>query len=91
MRAMKLDEFVDGCRGRQTELAKKLGCQAQLVWQWSRGVRPVPFERCVQIERATGGQVRRWDLRPHDWHVMWPELLGTAGAPKVPADDLMAA
>ncbi|MEN9316500.1 MAG: hypothetical protein RIS35_2893 [Pseudomonadota bacterium] len=38
---------------------------------------------CVQIERATSGAVRRWDLRPDDWHLIWPELVGTEGAPEV--------
>ena len=29
---------------------------------------------CVLIERATGGQVTRKDLRPNDWQDIWPEL-----------------
>jgi DNA-binding transcriptional regulator YdaS (Cro superfamily) len=28
---------------------------------------------CVSIERASGGQVRRTDLRS-DWRLIWPEL-----------------
>ena len=28
---------------------------------------------CVSIERASGGQVRRSDLRS-DWKLIWPEL-----------------
>jgi len=31
-------------------------------------------ERCPAIERATNGAVRRQDLRPDDWHLIWPEL-----------------
>lgn len=40
--------------------------------------RNVLFEaaRCVQVERATDGQVTRRDLRPDDWHLIWPELEG---------------
>lgn len=38
----------------------------------------------VLLERATGGAVRRWDLRPADWHLIWPELVGTEGAPAAP-------
>jgi len=26
----------------------------------------------------------RWDLRQEDWHLIWPELIGTQGAPMVP-------
>jgi hypothetical protein len=28
--------------------------------------------------------VRRWDIRPKDWHRIWPELIGAAGAPQIP-------
>lgn len=38
-------------------------------------------ELCVLIERATGRRVMRWNLRPDDWHLIWPELIGTEGAP----------
>ncbi len=31
---------------------------------------------CVAIEKATGGAVSRKDLRPDDWHLIWPELEG---------------
>ena len=47
---------------------------ASLVSQWGSGTRPVPIERCVPIERATLGKVTRKDLRPDDWHEIWPEL-----------------
>ena len=30
---------------------------------------------CVAIERATNGAVTRRDLRPNDWHLIWPELI----------------
>lgn len=39
----------------------------------------------VAIEKCTGAAVRRWHLRPDDWHLIWPELIGTEGAPAVPA------
>lgn len=51
------------------------------------GVRPVPIERCVEIEQKTERAVRRWDLRPDDWHRIWPELIGAEGAPTVPDED----
>ncbi|PIM51904.1 hypothetical protein CS062_17415 [Roseateles chitinivorans] len=80
---MKLEHYVDRRRGRQTTLARDLGVDPQLVWQWSRGVRPVPVIRCVAIELATKRQVMRWDLRPDDWWEHWPELVGTKGAPRL--------
>ena len=38
-----------------------------------------------QIALASSGEVREWELRPEDWHLIWPELIGTEGAPAVPA------
>jgi len=26
----------------------------------------------------------RWDLRPNDWHEIWPEFIRRKGAPPVP-------
>jgi len=67
--------------GGASKLAELLGVSAQVVSNWkSRGA--VPFDRCVGIERLTG--VRRWDLRPDDWMLMWPELIGAEGAPPIP-------
>lgn len=71
--------------GSQAALASLLNVKQPTVSEWSRGERPVPIERCVDIERATAGAVRRWDLRPDDWHRIWPELIGAEGAPPVPA------
>lgn len=48
------------------------------------GRQPSPI-LCVAIERESGQQVRRWDLRPSDWHLIWPELVGASGAPSAPA------
>lgn len=41
-------------------------------------------ELAVLIERFSNLAVRRWDLRPADWHLIWPELIKAAGAPDVP-------
>lgn len=38
----------------------------------------------VALDRVSGGRVRRWDLRPSDWHLIWPELIGADGAPPIP-------
>lgn len=46
---------------------------------------------CSDIEAESGGAVRRWDLHPEDWHRTWPELIGTPGAPKLPAKAKAAA
>ncbi|MGK5031481.1 transcriptional regulator [Janthinobacterium sp. MDT1-19] len=71
---MKLIEYVKG-RGSQRDLADKIGITPVLISQWANALRPVPPERCVEIERATGGEVSRKDLRPEDWYKIWPELI----------------
>jgi len=71
---MQLDNYVKSGRGKQMHLAKAINAQPQLVYQWATGLRPIPIERCVAIEQATGGVVSRRDLRPNDWWKIWPEL-----------------
>lgn len=71
--------------GGQSRLAAAIGVTPPAIAEWRRGSRPVPIERCVQIEQATEGVVRRWDLRPDDWHRIWPEIVGAPGAPAVVA------
>lgn len=48
------------------------------------GVRPCATDLAVSIERESGLTVRRWDVRPKDWHLHWPELIGIDGAPQEP-------
>ena len=69
--SMNLSDYLQTTRG--VDLARELGVPAVLISQWSRGVRRVPAERCVQLEEATGGAVRCEDLRPD---VNWAVLRG---------------
>lgn len=62
-------------------LARRLGIGQTTVSQWRARGR-VPAGHCAAIEQATDGAVSRWDLRPDDWHRIWPELVGTEGAPQ---------
>ena len=86
MAGMTLAEFLRQERGRVGALAGQLGVSGSLVTQWCNG-KPVAAERCPEIERETAGSVRRWDLRPRDWHRIWPELVGIDGAPAVPVSE----
>lgn len=58
------------------------------TWNHMRNVaysgKPCGVMLAVNLERETGGRLRRWHVRPKDWHLIWPELVGTEGAPPVP-------
>lgn len=74
------------CLGSQSALADAIGVKQPTISEWVRGARPIPIARCMEVETVTGGAVMRWDLRPDDWHRIWPELVGLAGAPAIPAE-----
>lgn len=65
-----------------SRIADELGESIQTVSNW-RG-RGVPVEKCSALESATTGAVKRWHMRPDDWHRIWPELIGQEGAPAIP-------
>ena len=81
---MTLTEYLKRERGRTADVAARAGVSVAFLSQIATGARGTPAERGADIERACDFAVRRWDLRPHDWHRIWPELIGTAGAPPIP-------
>ena len=50
--------------GGQGELARRLGLKQGHIWWWLHRSHRVPAEQVLAIERATAGQVTRYDLRP---------------------------
>jgi len=64
------------------KLATLLGVAAPTVTQWCKGSRPVPPRKAVRIETATGRQVTRQDLYPHDYLEIWPELASSHPIPE---------
>lgn len=81
---MQLLAYLNRERGLGAATAAACGLAPAFLSQIANGVRPAPAERCADIERATAQAVMRWDLRPDDWHRIWPELIGAEGAPPVP-------
>jgi DNA-binding transcriptional regulator YdaS (Cro superfamily) len=71
---MELKIWLSSERGRSLRLANELGVSPPMVSDWCTGKKAVPLDRCMPIERATGGVVTRKDLRPNDWQHIWPEL-----------------
>lgn len=74
---MLIHDYLSAERGRAASLAKTLGVKPVVISRWNSGAKPIPVERCLAIERATGGVVGRKDLRPNDWADIWPELVGS--------------
>lgn len=62
------------------------------TWNHMRNVaysgKPCGVLLAVNVERETGAQVRRWEMRPLDWHLIWPELVGAEGAPQVLTEEV---
>src|SRR4051794_11851246 len=82
---MNLKEYIAGSkRGTAKKLAESLGISQSYLSQMASGQSPISQERCVVIEQVTGGMVPRWELKPGNWHKLWPELVGTAGSPPIP-------
>jgi len=74
---MELRTYLEQCgHGSASALGRDINAAPSLISEWASGGRPVPFDRCVAIERATAGAVTRRDLRPDDWAAVWPELAG---------------
>lgn len=82
---MNLFEWLKQERGRQAALSRFLGIKQPQVADWISGDKPIPLAHMADIEAFTSGEVRRWDLRPLDWHRIWPELTQVEGAPPVEA------
>lgn len=50
--------------GGQTQLARLLGVKQANVWHWLNRAERIPAEFVLPIEKATGAQISRHDLRP---------------------------
>lgn len=59
-------EAAKGFGGSETKLARAAECSQNAIWAAKRAGR-VSAELAVAIERATGGAVQRWRLRPDLW------------------------
>ncbi len=60
--------------GGVTAFANAINVAPSIVTRWATRVQAVPIIRCVEIEELTAGMVTRKQLRPDDWHLIWPEL-----------------
>lgn len=73
--------------GGQTQLARLLGVKQANVWHWLKKADRVPGEFVLAIEKATGGEVTRQQLRPD----LYPDSQAADAAPVIPEEDLWRA
>lgn len=85
---MKLETYLSEVESAAS-LAAKLKVSPGFISQIVTGRRPVPTERCSDIERATGGLVTCEELRP-DLAGHWAYLRGTAAKDASVADQAVA-
>lgn len=91
---MTLDEYIKGGGALSVaELREAIGVKSDAqIRQWQHGYAsrlPGPAY-CVAIEKATAGAVTRQELRPDDWHLIWPELIAAPTHQAPPAIDAVA-
>ena len=84
---MDLKTFYGGkSTAERDDFARRCDSTRGVLQNIMYGLRPCNPELAVALERESAGEVRRWDVRPHDWHRIWPELIGITGAPAIPAE-----
>lgn len=57
-----LQKVIAAC-GSQAKLAERIGVSPMCISMWKKRGQ-VPAARVIQVERATGGQVTRYEIRP---------------------------
>lgn len=62
-------------------LAELAGINEQYLYQCLTGRAAMEAKEARRVVRATSGALQPWHLRTKDWFEVWPELIGTEGAP----------
>lgn len=88
---MQLLDYIKTLTPQELEaFASKCETTCNYLWKlgrgFKRGLRAQP-ELCVLIEWHSNQKVRRWESNPERWHRIWPEIIGSSGAPDVAAND----
>jgi hypothetical protein len=80
---MNDNEIIDRLGGTAA-VARRVNARLSSVSEWR--VNGIPESRRIQLgaEIEHVGGPSRFDSRPSDWHLIWPELIGAEGAPAVP-------
>ncbi len=66
--------FFDLPMSERHLFAESVGTTAKHLVNVSYGYKSLDEKVCVAIEQKTDRLVTRQELRPKDWHLIWPEL-----------------
>lgn len=74
--------------GGTAAVAALVGVKPPSVSGWKEAGR-IPDDKRIRLAPIVHqrGLMTRWDMFPADWHRIWPELIGTPGAPEAPAQE----
>ena len=90
--AMDLKSFMAGLGADQrSELARACDTTPGHLQNVMYGYRTCAADLAVKLERETRKAVTRQELRPNDWHEIWPELIAADGAPAIQEPEAKAA
>ena len=70
----KISKYLEKSGVTKSEFARRISVTPGMVFQLARGDLLPSEKLSVRIELATGGALKRQDLRPNDWAEIWPEL-----------------
>jgi DNA-binding transcriptional regulator YdaS (Cro superfamily) len=88
MRAYTSSELIDLLDGTNA-VANLFGIKPPSVSEWRH--KGIPEDKLIRmaplIEQRSKGKWKRWDLRPNDWWLLWPELRKAKGAPRIPEQE----
>lgn len=71
---MDLNKYLSQPSESLTAMAKELGTSPAYLYQMATGRRSVSIKYVKQIKEYTNGRVTEKDMRPKDWHLIWPDL-----------------
>ena len=66
--------FFDLAPDARQAFAESVGTTPKHLTNASYGYKTLGEKVCVAIEQKTGRIVTRQEMRPTDWHLIWPEL-----------------
>lgn len=64
-------------------IAVKVHVSEQYLYQCLTGRREMGPVEAIRIQRESDQEVKVWDVCHKTWHLIWPHLIGTDGAPSL--------